>query len=114
MAVTTTFTYLGRTTEGYHMWSGLYAFEAADLYDRDARPSLTFSGLSTVLGIMGVTDFCDGTNNLGNVVSVLSIATNVVTFMVLESGAAAAGLNEKTDDEAYGIETSFRCTVIGV
>lgn len=119
MTIARAYTYLGKLKAGaegqeYHVWEGIYSFAAADLYDQDARPSLTFAGLSRVSGIIGIAGFGDSANNLGYPVVMLSISSRTVTLMVLETGAAAAGLAEKTDNEAYGVDGSIRCVIFGL
>ncbi len=114
MAITYTYTYLGKTSKGYQIWEGLCTFLAGDLYDRNARPAYTFAGVSAVKGILGMTGYSPGAN-LGNPVAPLSISGKIVTIMVLETGAmAGVGLNEKTDDEAFGAGASIRCTIYGL
>lgn len=117
MTISRTYTYLGKmTVPGVgerHIYHGRYSFAATDTYDQGARPTLTFP-LAVVQGIMGVTGFADSVNNLGNPVVHLSISGAIVTFMVLESGVAAAGLAEKTDDEVYNVASSICCTVFGI
>lgn len=117
MTISRTYTYLGKmVVPGVgerHIYHGAYSFAAIDEYDQDARPTLTFP-LAVVQGIMGATGFADSTHNLGNPVVTLSISGAIVTFMVLETGAAAAGLAEKTDDEVYDVANSIQCTVFGI
>lgn len=117
MAVTRSYTYLGamktRPLGGgdYKLAIGSYAIEAADLYDRDARPSLTFPHFSNVVGVLGI--YGDLVANTGNPPVVVSISGNVVTFGVLEGAAAGTIFSEKTDDEAYGQIFTFYAVVAG-
>ena len=118
MAITRTYTYVGELKGAgqppYNVYEGVYAFEAADLYDRDARPALVFAGLTAVVGMMGVIGFAFAASNLGYPAVPLPPSGRTVTFIVLESGTAAAGLDEKTDNEAYGVDGAIRCTVFGI
>ena len=119
MTVARAYTYLGKTSEGYHIYEGRYTAALADLYSRTDRITLLFPGLQRVLGIIGISGgLADDGNNLGNPVVVLSIAgtpVRTVTLMMLETGAGAGvGLAEKTDGEAYGDAVDIRVTVFGV
>jgi len=113
MAITRTFTHLEKTSEGYEVYHCAYAFLTADVYLRATRIVMQFTGLSSVLGVLGLTGFQSGLN-LGSPVTLLSISGNTVTAMVLETGAAAAGLAEKTNNEAFGADQTIYCTVYGV
>lgn len=114
MAVSRTYTYLGQTDEGYQIWEGLYAALSTDEYSRTDRMALTFAGMAQVKGILGITGLADDANNLGNPVELASIATNVVTLMMLETAAQGAALAEKSDAEAYGDAVAVKCTVYGL
>ena len=114
MTITRTFTHLGKTSEGYDIYHWAYAFAAEDVYLRATRIVMQFTGLSRVLGVLGLTGFQSGAN-LGSPVTMLSISGNTVTAMVLETGApAGAGLAEKTNNEALGAAQTIHCTVFGV
>jgi len=119
MAVARTYTYLGKTPEGYHIYEGRYTALTGDTYSRTDRITLAYPGLSRVLGVIGISGgLADDGNNLGNPVVFLSIGgtpARTVTLMMLETGAGAGvALAEKTDGEAYGDAVDIRCTVFGV
>ena len=115
MAVSTTFTYLGKTSEGYHMYEGRYQALTGDLYSRTTRIVLTFTGLAVVSGLMGLSGgLANAAGNAGTPVVMASIATNVVTLMALESAAVGTAPGEKTDAEAYGAAVDLRVTVFGL
>lgn len=111
---TTTLNYLGKTDKGYMLFEAVYTVTAIETYTRAARIPLTFTGLSRVVGVIGVHGLVSTTGNVGNPVIVSSVSGRVVTLMALEAGAAAAALDEKTNAEAYGVAGSFRCMVYGL
>jgi hypothetical protein len=130
MAVTRTYTYLGKIKnelgEELHMWRGVYTAEAADTYDRDARPTLTFNGLSRILydndgttesyGVLAL--YADAATLLSNPPALVSVtnaagAAPILTFGVLASAADGSPFGEKVDDEAYGRDVNFTAIVVG-
>lgn len=119
MTVSRAYTHIGKFalkgTRGtqYEVWEGVYSFASGDTYSQTTRVTLTFAGMSNIKGILGIVGFSPGAN-LGNPVVPVSISGNVVTLMVLETGASGAGLAEKTEGETYGATTSLRCTVYGL
>lgn len=112
MTATYTYNYLGKTDKGYEIWEGVCAVEAADEYARANGMSFTFVGMALVKGVIGAEGIDGG--NVGNPVILSSITTQTVKLMVLETGTANAALDEKTNAEAYGQISSFRCTVYGL
>lgn len=121
MAINRAYTYLGALqgpgmSAPYHVWEGRYTALTGDTYLRATRITLTFAGLSRVSGVLGISGgLADDGSNLGNPVVLLSISTNVVTLMMLETGAGAGvGLAEKTNAEAYGDTLDLRVAVFGL
>jgi len=130
MAVTRAYNRLGKIKnkigQDLDIWLGRYTAEAGDLYDQDARPTLTFNGLSRILddydgtthayGVLAL--YADGVTALSNAPVFVSVtnaaaAAPILTFGVLENTAAGAVFAEKTDDEGYGRAVDFYALVIG-
>lgn len=115
MASAVAYTYLGKTSEGYHLYECKYTALTGDTYLRATRIVVT-PPLSLVSGVIGISGgLADDGSNLGNPVVLLSISAAIVTLMMLETGAGAGlGLAEKTNAEAYGDALDLRVTVFGL
>jgi len=122
MAEVHTYTYLGRTSEGYDRWVCKVTANADDGYVQGTGIVLTFSGMANVQGIEGLINYGSIWNHVGNVIATAHteggdptscIDGNVVTLMVLQSAGAAAELAEKIT-ENFGYVVEFYITVYGV